>query len=109
MAILTGDLNVRKEDSAGIGILRDRAGLYDPWTDTGAPATYVWQGWAAAPRERSTVDWVLFRRPFRAVGAEWLTEGTGAGSPSDHPPLHVVVEVPAAAPHTTRRRRRPPP
>jgi len=89
--VLTGDLNVRDDNSDGIDVLRRRAGLIDPWTDTVTAPAYTWRGWGGEPQSRSTVDWILYRRPLRAVRVERPMPGPNEDAPSDHPPVHAML------------------
>jgi endonuclease/exonuclease/phosphatase family metal-dependent hydrolase len=92
--LLTGDLNIHADDSEGIRILSDAAGLHHPWADTGASLQFTWKGWGQEPRARENIDWILYRRPLEAVSVErpGLTEQTPA--PSDHLPVCATLEWP---------------
>jgi len=86
-AILTGDLNIHDNDSSGIQILRERARLSDPWTDTGTSQRYTWNFWFRPVWSGSTVDWILYRRPLRAVRVERPAYTENGQYPSDHLPV----------------------
>lgn len=91
LAILTGDLNIHDDDSSGIRILRERAHLSDPWTDTGTSQRYTWNFWFRPTWSGSTVDWVLYRRPLRATRVERPAHTDKGEYPSDHLPVYVPL------------------
>jgi endonuclease/exonuclease/phosphatase family metal-dependent hydrolase len=99
-AILTGDLNIHDNDSSGIQILRERAQLSDPWTDTGTSQKYVWNFWFQPVWSGYTVDWVLYRRPLRALSVERPGYNENGQYPSDHLPVYasLTLTVNAARP-----------
>ncbi len=91
LAILTGDLNIHDNDSKGIQILRDRAKLSDPWTDTGTPQKYTWNFWFRPTWSGNTVDWILYRRPLRALRVERPAYTDDGEYPSDHLPVYAPL------------------
>jgi len=101
LAILTGDLNVHDNDSKGIQTLRDRAHLRDPWTDTGTSQKYTWNLWFKPTWSGHTVDWILYRRPLRALGVERPTYNESGEYPSDHLPVCAPLTTGVAAPLQT--------
>ena len=91
LAVLTGDLNIHDNDSKGIQILRDRARLRDPWTDTGTPQKYTWNFWFKPTWSGNTVDWILYRRPLRALRVERPGYNEKGEYPSDHLPVYAPL------------------
>jgi endonuclease/exonuclease/phosphatase family metal-dependent hydrolase len=91
LAILTGDLNIHDNDSSGIRILRARARLSDPWTDTGTSQVYTWNYWFQPQWSGHTVDWILYRRPFRARRVERPEYNENGEYPSDHTPVYAAL------------------
>ena len=91
LAILTGDLNIHDNDSKGIQILRDRARLRDPWTDTGTSQKYTWNFWFKPTWSGHTVDWILYRRPLRALRVERPAYSEKGEYPSDHLPVCTLL------------------
>jgi len=102
-AILTGDLNIHDNDSSGIQILRERARLSDPWTDTGASQHYTWNFWFQPTWSGSTVDWILYRRPLRAVRVERPAYNEQGQYPSDHLPVYAPLTTAGKDSGTIRR------
>jgi endonuclease/exonuclease/phosphatase family metal-dependent hydrolase len=102
-AILTGDLNIHDNDSSGIQILRERARLSDPWTDTGASQHYTWNFWFQPTWSGSTVDWILYRRPLRAVRVERPGYNEQGQYPSDHLPVYAPLTTAGQDFGTVRR------
>ena len=90
-AILTGDLNIHDNDSSGIQILRQRAHMSDPWTDTGTSQQYTWNFWFRPLWSGYTVDWILYRRPLRATRVERSIYSENGQYPSDHIPVYVTL------------------
>jgi len=91
MAILVGDLNIHDSDSQGIQIIRDSAGMSDPWTDTGASQRYTWNHWFRPIWSGDTVDWILYRRPLRGLSVERPDYNVNGEYPSDHTPVCAVL------------------
>ena len=91
LVILTGDLNIHDNDSKGIQILRERAKLCDPWTDTGTSQRYTWNFWFKPTWSGNTVDWILYRRPLRALRVERPAYNEKGEYPSDHLPVFAAL------------------
>jgi len=91
LAILTGDLNIHDHDSKGIQILRDRAKLCDPWTDSGTSQKYTWNFWFKPTWSGNTVDWILYRRPLKALRVERPAYNVDGDYPSDHLPVYAPL------------------
>jgi endonuclease/exonuclease/phosphatase family metal-dependent hydrolase len=96
-AIVTGDLNIHDNDSSGIQILREQAQLSDPWTDTGTSQKYTWNFWFQPTWSGYTVDWILYRRPLRAVSVERPAYNENRQYPSDHIPVYASLTLSATA------------
>ncbi|KPJ51977.1 MAG: hypothetical protein AMS16_07050 [Planctomycetes bacterium DG_58] len=102
LAILTGDLNIHSERTEGIQILRDVAKLADPWTDTGASQKSIGGLWGKKPWSGTTIDWILYRRPLRALKVERPTLKWQGEFPSDHLPVYTELSTSKAANPTAR-------
>ena len=93
LAILTGDLNIHDERTKGIQVLRDVAKMSDPWTDTKSSQTSLGGLWGKKPWSGTTIDWIMYRRPLRALKVErpefkWQEE-----FPSDHLPVYAPLST----------------
>ena len=91
LAVLTGDLNIHDDRTKGIQIIRDVAKTSDPWTDTGSSQTSLGGLWGKKPWSGTTIDWIMYRRPLRALAVErpalkWQDE-----FPSDHLPVFATL------------------
>lgn len=92
--LLTGDLNIHADDSEGIRVLQDAAGLHHPWEDTDAPLQFTWKGWGQEPRTHENIDWILYRRPWKAIAVERSGLNEDTAIPSDHLPVCTTLEWP---------------
>ncbi|MGD8238202.1 MAG: endonuclease/exonuclease/phosphatase family protein [Armatimonadota bacterium] len=93
IAMLVGDLNIHDSDSKGIRIIRDTAGMSDPWTDTGTPQRYTWNYWFNPTWSGDTVDWILYRRPLKGQSVMRPDYNVDGEYPSDHTPVFSVLGV----------------
>jgi len=94
LAILTGDLNIHDERTKGIQIIRDVARMCDPWTDTGTSQKCLGGLWRdPKPWSGTTIDWIMYRRPLRAIALERPDFKWQGEYPSDHLPVFARLST----------------